>query len=76
MLKEGYATHLFIPLSIYRLLKIKEWVDANDKGATVILMSGALELQLLEAEDAAAREQILKEKETQRSDGINFVVKI
>jgi len=47
------------------LLKIKEWVDANDKGATVILMSGALELQLLELEDQAARDQLLKEKETQ-----------
>jgi len=47
------------------LLKIKEWVDANDKGATVILMSGALELQLLELEDQAAREALLKEKETQ-----------
>jgi len=46
------------------LLKIKEWVDANDKGALVILYSGALELTLLEMETDAEREAHLKEKET------------
>ena len=53
-------------MSFHRLLKIKEWVDANDKGALVILMSGALELSLLEMETDAEREAFLKEKETTR----------
>ena len=31
---------------ILRLLKIKEWIDANDPGATIIPFSGAYELKL------------------------------
>merc|ERR1712154_226313 len=46
------------------LLKIKEWIDANDKGAMVILLSVSLELSLLEMETDAEREESLKEKAT------------
>lgn len=50
-----------------RLLGIKEWIDANDPGATVILFSGALELRLADmGEDNEAKEAFLKERNTQR----------
>jgi len=45
------------------LLKIKEWIDANDPGAKVILYSGALELALLDMAEEE-REKYLQEKET------------
>ncbi|XP_071101081.1 obg-like ATPase 1 [Haliotis cracherodii] len=49
-----------------RLLGIKEWIDANDPGATVILFSGALELRLADmGEDNEAKEALLKERNTQ-----------
>ncbi|XP_005099947.1 obg-like ATPase 1 [Aplysia californica] len=46
------------------LLKIKEWIDANDPGATVILFSGALEQDLLDLETQEERDNLLKEKGT------------
>ncbi|CAG5130717.1 unnamed protein product [Candidula unifasciata] len=46
------------------LLKIKEWIDAKDHGATVILFSGALELKLLEMATQEERDAYLKEHET------------
>jgi len=46
------------------LIKIKEWLDANDKGATVILMSCALEQELLDQPTQEERDAILKEKAT------------
>ncbi|OWF36161.1 obg-like ATPase 1 [Mizuhopecten yessoensis] len=42
------------------LVKIKEWIDANDKGATVVLFSGVLETKLLDMADDE-REAYLKE---------------
>ncbi|GFN89619.1 obg-like ATPase 1 [Plakobranchus ocellatus] len=43
------------------LLKIKEWIDANDPGAQVILFSGALESKLLDLQTEEERENLLKE---------------
>ena len=34
-------------LYICRLVKIKEWIDKNDPGATVIPFSGAFELKVI-----------------------------
>ena len=31
-----------------RLVKIKEWIDKNDPGATIIPISGMVELKLME----------------------------
>ncbi|XP_069107695.1 obg-like ATPase 1 [Argopecten irradians] len=42
------------------LVKIKEWLDANDKGAIVILFSGVLETKLLDMEPEE-RDGYLKE---------------
>lgn len=42
------------------LMKIKEWVDANDPGAAIIPFSGALELKLLEMNEEE-KEAHLKE---------------
>uniref|UniRef100_A0A2P2HY15 Obg-like ATPase 1 n=1 Tax=Hirondellea gigas TaxID=1518452 RepID=A0A2P2HY15_9CRUS len=44
------------------LLKIKEWVDANDPGALLIPFSGIFELSLLDLPDDEARAQLMKEK--------------
>ncbi|KAJ7354822.1 Obg-like ATPase [Desmophyllum pertusum] len=46
------------------LLKIKEWVDANDKGAVIIPLSGALETKLLDLGPEEG-EKYLKEVGTQ-----------
>lgn len=43
------------------LMKIKEWIDANDPGAQVILFSGALESKLLDLATDEEREAKLKE---------------
>lgn len=43
------------------LAKIKEWIDTNDPGSIVILMSCAVELQLFEMEPGE-RENYLKER--------------
>ncbi|KAB7500692.1 Obg-like ATPase 1 [Armadillidium nasatum] len=42
------------------LVKIKEWVDANDPGAIIIPFSGALELKLFDM-NPEDREKYLKE---------------
>lgn len=47
-------------------MKIKEWIDANDKGALVIPFSCALELDLLSMADDEQRQAYLKENELQR----------
>lgn len=47
------------------LKNIKEWIDANDPGATVILFSGEFELKLLDLQTEEERQAYLKEKETQ-----------
>jgi len=46
------------------LVKIKEWVDANDPGAMVIPFSGILESNLVDMSSDEEREAYLKEKET------------
>lgn len=50
---------------ISRLVKIKEWIDANDPGAIVILMSCAIELKLFDMEPDE-KEAYFKEKNTTR----------
>jgi len=44
------------------LMKIKEWIDTNDKGATVILFSAAIEQSLMDLGSDEEREALLKEK--------------
>ncbi|XP_060938284.1 obg-like ATPase 1 [Limanda limanda] len=47
------------------LAKIKEWVDANDPGAMVIPVSGALESKLLDIEDEEEKKKLCEELKTQ-----------
>ncbi|CAB1421720.1 unnamed protein product [Pleuronectes platessa] len=47
------------------LAKIKEWVDANDPGAVVIPVSGALESKLLDIEDEEEKKKYCEELKTQ-----------
>lgn len=48
-----------------RLAKIKEWVDANDPGALVIPVSGALEFKLQDMSEEE-RTKYCEEQKTQR----------
>ncbi|XP_034431639.1 obg-like ATPase 1 [Hippoglossus hippoglossus] len=47
------------------LAKIKDWVDANDPGAMVIPVSGALESKLLDIEDEEEKKKYCEELKTQ-----------
>ena len=49
----------------FRLVKIKEWIDTNDPGATIIPISAALELALFDMGDED-KEKYLAEKKTTR----------
>lgn len=49
----------------YRLIKIKEWIDKNDPGATIIPFSGVLEQKLSEME-TEERKKYLEEHNTTR----------
>lgn len=42
------------------LIKIKEWVDKNDPGATIIPFSGAYEHKLVEIEDESERKAFIE----------------
>ena len=59
---------IFILLHLieYRLLKVKEWVDKTDPGATILPFSGALETKLLEMETDEERDAWCKEHGAQR----------
>lgn len=43
------------------LIKIKEWVDKNDPGASIIPFSGAFEQKLVEFENDAERKAYVEE---------------
>ena len=59
----------------FRLKSIKDWIDANDPGALVILFSGELELKLLqEFENQEDRDAYLKERGSQRLASIHVVL--
>ena len=60
------ALYVFVVVFYYRLKSIKDWIDANDPGATVILFSGEFELKLLDFEKEEDRIAYLKERESQR----------
>ena len=62
-----YSFKVSINFPLYRLMKIKEWIDANDPGAQVILFSGALESKLLDLQTEEERETLLKELSCTRS---------
>jgi len=47
-------------------MKIKEWVDANDPGSTILPFSGSLEEKLIDMSDDD-RAAYLKEHNTTRS---------
>ena len=50
-----------------RLKNIKDWIDANDAGALVILFSGEFELKLLQDFDNQEdRDNYMKERGSQR----------
>lgn len=52
---------------IFRLIKIKEWVDKNDPGSLIIPFSGGFEQKLLEEyEDPALRKKFLEDNATTR----------
>lgn len=59
-------------LPCYRLVKIKEWVDAHDPGAMVIPVSGAIESKLLDMEEEE-RNKYCEEQKTQRWDKLSLV---
>ena len=54
------------------LPKIKEWIDANDPGSTIIPFSGEMELKLMDIEDEE-REAFCKENNVTRSVFILFL---
>lgn len=60
-----------VPSFVYRLIKIKDWVDKSDPGALVIPFSGALELKLQEL-SAEERQKYLEANMTQRLISIHF----
>lgn len=62
---------MLCPFFVYRLIKIKEWVDRHDPGALVIPFSGALELKLQEM-SAEEKQKYLEENMTQRLISIHF----
>lgn len=48
--------------SVFRLIKIKEWVDKNDPGSLIIPFSGAFEYKLItEYEDPVLRKKFLED---------------
>ena len=49
---------------IFRLPKIKEFVDAHDPGAMIIPFSGAFELKLTELDEDAKKAYIEETKNT------------
>lgn len=53
-------------LEFGRLVKIKEWIDKNDPGAMVILLSCAVELKLLDLADEEEQKKYLEENKTTR----------
>lgn len=57
---------LVFVLLVNRLIKIKEWVDKNDPGATIIPFSGAFEHKLLEFEDPVLRKKYLEDNNATR----------
>lgn len=71
----GTAMHALqdnvVPFVVYRLIKIKEWVDKHDPGALVIPFSGALELKLQDM-SAEEKQKYLQENMTQRLISIHF----
>ena len=50
----------------FRLVKIKEWVEKTDPGATLLPFSGAVETTLLDMETDDEREAWCKEHGVQR----------
>lgn len=54
-----------IVLDFCRLLKIKEWIDANDPGAQLIPFSGVFEHKLMEMPDDE-KQRFLEENKIQR----------
>jgi hypothetical protein len=61
----GIIEYLIILAFINRLVKIKEWIDKNDPGASLIPFSGVLEHKLVDMPDDE-REAYLKEVGTTR----------
>lgn len=61
-----YTFQVIFVSFLNRLIKIKEWVDKNDPGATIIPFSGAFEQKLLEIEDPVLRKKFLEEQNVTR----------
>lgn len=52
---------------VYRLIKIKEWVDKNDPGSLIIPFSGVFEHKLVEEySDSVDRKKFLEDNATTR----------
>lgn len=49
---------------LFRLIKIKEWVDKNDPGAVIIPFSGAFENKLIEMSDEERKQYLEDVKAT------------
>jgi obg-like ATPase 1 len=49
---------------LFRLIKIKEWVDKNDPGAIIIPFSGAFENRLLEMSEEERKQYLEDVKAT------------
>lgn len=52
--------------SLFRLPKIKEYVDKNDPGAVIIPFSGAFELTLADMQTDDERKAFMEENKCQR----------
>lgn len=61
-----FKFNLYISKFIFRLIKIKEWVDKNDPGAIIIPFSGAFEHKLLEFEDPVLKKKFLEDNNVTR----------
>jgi hypothetical protein len=63
VLKQLTALLLFCCV-LFRLIKIKEWVDKNDPGAVIIPFSGAFENRLLELSEEERKQYLEDVKAT------------
>ena len=63
-LGSSVASSLLSFLILFRLPKIKEYVDAHDPGATIIPFSGAFESKLIDLDEEARKAFIEESKNT------------
>ncbi len=66
----------YIIICIYRLPKIKEYVDKNDAGAMIIPFSGAFEQKLVDCETDDERKAYCDETKCTRCDFVPITFRV